>query len=104
MSSARTKSKWWVVAVVSPLAVLIMAALVIVFATPGQNDWLGMGVFAPIAILAMLGCILCFGFTVVSLKKHEEGAFYALLVSVPLLVFIVSKMADFPWHDFFKHR
>jgi hypothetical protein len=93
MSSFDQKTKWWIGGVLSPFLFLGIGILVALGIPGHQDDWLGMRFIVPVMCGLLLGCLLSFAFTAVSLRKKEEGAFYALLVSIPALFVILYHVA-----------
>lgn len=98
MTAFEKKTKWWIGAVVSPFLFLAIGILIALATSGRQDDWLGMRFIVPIMGGLVLGCLLSFVFTAVSIKKREEGYFYALLVSVPSLVFILYQISGIVTH------
>jgi peptidoglycan/LPS O-acetylase OafA/YrhL len=92
VTGSNKKTKWWVGAVISPFLFLGIGLLVALASPARQDDWMGMRFVIPVMGGLLLGCLLAFVFTAISIIKQEAGCFYALLVSVPALLFILYQV------------
>jgi hypothetical protein len=95
--AVRSESKWWLVAIVSPLVVIGIGILLGLTARSNENDWLGIRFILPIFWAIVVSCFFSLFAAVISLVKKEKFWGVAVLPAIASLCFLV-KLANTEIH------
>ena len=95
-------SKYWVGAVVAPVAFFGLG-IIFAFASPrNENDWLGMRLLIPAGLGMLVGCIASVICCVISVRKNERYSLIALLAGFPCAAGLVWSLAPLLRYLIFK--
>lgn len=81
-------TKWWLWAILSPIAGIVLGIFIAMSLGQRQDDWLGMRAAVPIMFGLLAGCVSCCVFTLVSLGKNEKRSTYAFIAAIPSGLFV----------------
>ena len=95
-------SKYWVGAVVSPLAFIALGMLFVFLLPRNENDWLGMRLLIPAGLGMLIGCATSVYCSVQSVRRNEKYCLIALLAGFPCAAGMVWSLAPFLRYLIFK--
>ena len=96
MKPTQSNSKWWLAAILFPVAGFGVGYFFAITAPHNQSDWFGMAVLARLFIGLLIGCVLSSIATLISAIKRERFFGIALLAGIPSLIFVVNICSQIP--------
>lgn len=96
MKPNQSNGKWWLAAILFPVAGFGFGYFFAITAPHNQSDWFGMAVLARLFLGLLIGCVLSIIATFISAIKRERFFGIALLAGIPSLIFVDNICSHFP--------
>lgn len=89
MKAEKRNSKWWLLALLSPVLAICFSMLTATQAHASQDDWFGMGIIAFVLKGVLIGCVGSCLAAIVSGLRRERLFVIALIAAIPSAGFVV---------------